>query len=1564
MEVYNSSGTGEDKANYWVDVNAASDWTTYWYKVQAVDNSSQKSIFSNIARCGDWAVPDIQAYDNFTVQLNGSLIILPTGNLTFKHVDLILNCSYKAEFGIDVRPGGQLFILDIDDDPETTYDRTNISALKTDNTFYFVVNGAKFEMKNSHLSYCGSNKQLTYMWWNIYDYAPKVMQQDDPWTRGLYVIGNDALITNNVFSNNFVSILIDGGNNCKVLNNTFSDNVFGLYLNNAQDNTLNNNTFEINQAYPIYLFNSEDNTINSNNFSSYNNVQIVLYDNGCNLNAIRYNNISDGMYGICLYEAGVNNNVSNNDFKDIGTAIQVFNSPQSYFFDNNFTNTGGIYVESSDFITINGGYSNGDTTSFYLEHSNNSVISNIIVENSLSFAVVLVFSRDFQATNLSINNSYMGGMGFMSVSNVILKDINIENCPMGIAVLSYPDIEISQDIECYNITVCEGIQQSIILDRCENFVLYNCSLNASGYIFNLTSSSAILYNISFNQKRVKINDSSISFNWLVDVMVKDWLDNPVANAHVQIRKALGTLVFDGYTDIDGYIRWIWIFERTQFSHSNDTANPHFFIADLGNHSGSLTTVVNRSEEKTVHLENEPPTASNVIISPSYPTTVNDLTLSYQYTDPENDLQGQTMILWYIDGLHNSTFNNLTTIDSQYTKKDQTWFCEVIPHDGSVYGVPMTSIPVSIQNTPPEVTGVYIEETNPRSSDSLHVNYTFSDIDGDLETWSLYRWYVDNGTGWVYSGVDSLELSPIYTKKGDRWKCNVTPGDGDDYGTPMESAPVTINNSAPEAYDLSFTPGSPNSNETFYASYEYDDLDGDSQSGSIIGWYRNTFEVTDLNGSFSVDPSRTQQGDVWYYILIPSDGEDYGTLVQSESIVIGNTPPSVSNVLISPLNPDTADDLTVGYSFNDEDDDLESDDTIIKWYRKREGDIEFTYTGYQGKTLSSAFTTKNEVWKCEVIPHDGLSYGTSVFSTQEIAIENSPPTASDVYISPTSPTTETDLVAHYDYSDLDFDSEAGTEIIWYRDGVAVPELNNQLTVSRNHTEKGQVWNFTVRLRDGFDFGEVMVSSDITIQNSPPMASDLIITPRFPLGDENLVASYTYFDDDGDTEASFEIRWYKNGLLQTFYNDKLEVENAATEKGDLWYYTLRVSDGVEFSEGNSSHYIIIENSKPVINSITPQPAQLVINETESLEFFVDAHDPDGDILLFKWRLDKSSVGDDEFYQFTTDYESDGTYTLNLTVQDVGEKSYTLSYEWDITVNNVNLLPQIEVLEPITKNVKMKEDTSLKFMIDESDPDPDDTLQITWYFDDVVVQTSGTSYTYFADYAAAGDHVVTAVVSDGTDDVEHSWNLTVADVAAEEFLGLNYDLWGILLEVLVIAATGFLAFIGYRKIRKKKGALKTYMAEIDEISAGLYEDPEEYERKLNELEEKINSEFKEGNIEDLHYLMLQEIIASKRGEVRKAEVSRKFEKLPEGVVKDLNDMLKDGKISREEYESFVATISMTKALTPYQKKELSKMIEKWEVKDKGSVEEEAAAEKVEPKKDETDKEIDEIINSLNNK
>jgi hypothetical protein len=432
----------------------------------------------------------------------------------------------------------------------------------------------------------------------------------------------------------------------------------------------------------------------------------------------------------------------------------------------------------------------------------------------------------------------------------------------------------------------------------------------------------------------------------------------------------------------------------------------------------------------------------------------------------------------------------------------------------------------------------------------------------------------------------------------------------------------------------------------------------------------------------------------------------------------------------------------------------------------------------------------------------------------------------------------------------------------------------------------------------------------------------------------------------------------------YDDLVEISWELTEKGEIWYYKVRVNDGDDFSEWYSSTTTVIENSPPSNIIQNPTETEITITETETKEFNVSANDIDGDPLSYRWTLDGRIVLLDEgiessIYRFKTNYDSEGEYLLRLVITD-GDDSDEIT--WTVDVEKMNRLPEIAVVEPEGRSASIKENENLKFAITKSDSDGDN-LDVLWYIDGVLVWEGSDKYTYSPDYASSGTHTITAEVKETESQANstYSWDVDVADVgeAMDTFLGINWDVWSIMLEIIVIGGTGLLAFIGYRRLRKKKGALKIYMAEIEEVSAKKEENPEEYEEKLSDLEAKISDEFSQGKIEDLHYLMLQEIITGERGGIRKAAITRKFGGLPEGILKELDEMLKDGKISREEYDGFVGTISKTKSLSSEEKEELSKMIGEWKTEDKDLIGEDSKDEKVETKeteiKEEKEKDLD---------
>ena len=131
-----------------------------------------------------------------------------------------------------------------------------------------------------------------------------------------------------------------------------------------------------------------------------------------------------------------------------------------------------------------------------------------------------------------------------------------------------------------------------------------------------------------------------------------------------------------------------------------------------------------------------------------------------------------------------------------------------------------------------------------------------------------------------------------------------------------------------------------------------------------------------------------------------------------------------------------------------------------------------------------------------------------------------------------------LRAEYDFQDIDGDVESNSTLIkWYKNGTQVTnEVSRILTQT---VRKGERWYFTVTPHDGKGYGDIKASGEVIIQNAPPSIGYARILPMNPSAKDDLTADYTYFDPEGDPQSRHEIRWYKDNILQGFYNDAKKV-----------------------------------------------------------------------------------------------------------------------------------------------------------------------------------------------------------------------------------------------------------------------------------------------------------------------------------------------------------------------------------------------------------------------------------------
>ncbi|MCK4327249.1 MAG: hypothetical protein KAW41_02105 [Candidatus Diapherotrites archaeon] len=128
------------------------------------------------------------------------------------------------------------------------------------------------------------------------------------------------------------------------------------------------------------------------------------------------------------------------------------------------------------------------------------------------------------------------------------------------------------------------------------------------------------------------------------------------------------------------------------------------------------------------------------------------------------------------------------------------------------------------NTAPSVTDVAIDPDLAYNLTDLTCDGTFSDADSDSELDSEFRWWNNDA---LIAGETSETLDSSNFVKDDEIRCEYTPCDGTDCGTPKNSSKLVISNSDPELSSDDVDPTTGSTTTTFNFTVVYTDDDNDA-----------------------------------------------------------------------------------------------------------------------------------------------------------------------------------------------------------------------------------------------------------------------------------------------------------------------------------------------------------------------------------------------------------------------------------------------------------------------------------------------------------------------------------------------------------------------------------------------------------------------------------------------------------------------------------------------------------------------------------------------------------------
>ncbi|MDG6983480.1 MAG: right-handed parallel beta-helix repeat-containing protein [Nitrososphaerota archaeon] len=300
---------------------------------------------------GNWVVTGTQVVQNESITLNGNLTVMDGGNLTLRQTTLRMNLESDGQFGIEVEPGGSLYVFG--------------STIVSSNAAYrytFTANGSALVIKNTTIENAG--------WCHDPSLYQCAFTNGNPAHAGVTVMSDHAVIEDDTFSNGSIGLMLTGSgdvvNGDRIEQNTFS----ALVMAGANRAMVANNTFlqapQNSESDDLLLSESQNNTI---------------VDNTIGTKGPETGNSQGPTDGIKAFRGSSGNMIAHNIIAARARGVAIFESDRVEVVDNSITfNEFGVGAQSSPNFHVIGntlkGFPQSGSEGIFLDLSNNSVVAN------------------------------------------------------------------------------------------------------------------------------------------------------------------------------------------------------------------------------------------------------------------------------------------------------------------------------------------------------------------------------------------------------------------------------------------------------------------------------------------------------------------------------------------------------------------------------------------------------------------------------------------------------------------------------------------------------------------------------------------------------------------------------------------------------------------------------------------------------------------------------------------------------------------------------------------------------------------------------------------------------------------------------------------------------------------------------------------------------------------------------------------------------------------------------------------------------------------------------------
>jgi len=507
------------------------------------------------------------------------------------------------------------------------------------------------------------------------------------------------------------------------------------------------------------------------------------------------------------------------------------------------------------------------------------------------------------------------------------------------------------------------------------------------------------------------------------------------------------------------------------------------------------------------------------------------------------------------------------------------------------------------NPLPSAPVVEIDPYYPTTADDLVSTIAIPSTDVDFDPVSYrYQWFLDDQPR---ADLQGTSVSYTETNRGERWKLQVIPWDGEGEGAPYDTSVTVVN--APPTCEVGIIPDAPLSSDDLDVDVFTHDLDGDDVTVTYV-WTLEGSDASFEGPTLAADA--TSRGDRWTVTATPDDSYDAGE-VATATVDIENQAPIVTSVVLGPDNASRDDTLEASVVADDPDGD---DITMIYTW---EVDGAMVQEGDSNMLEPSLFRRAERV-VVAVVANDGFVDGAPVTSNQLI-VSNALPVVTEVTLTPEEVYEESYLSCNVaGWSDADNDTEA-YRYEWTVN--AIPIGPSASTLDGDNFDRADSVTCTATPWDGNDSGEALTSNEVLVLNTAPEILSMSLSTTAPYTDDSLSVSVATTDADGDN-VSLDYAWYVEGAL-VGSDTTLGGDNYA--KGQTVYVVVTPSDDAASGSSVTSSVATVVNTVPEITSVALSPSDVYTGDTITAS--VGTYDVDGDTVTvdYLWTVDGGTIAE---------------------------------------------------------------------------------------------------------------------------------------------------------------------------------------------------------------------------------------------------------------------------------------------------------------------------------------------------